>query len=175
MLDFVQPMLRGRRLATRRMRVSEFAREFYELRGARLYARGIRWHLESERMRDFTISFNPGRFNQVLDNLTTNSEYWIEQQYGISSGRGRIMIEINDPELIFYDNGPGIRPDLEESIFDLFSTGKDETEGNGIGLFITRQLLARDNCGISLTQDRNEAKRRYRFAINFAGVKAPSE
>jgi signal transduction histidine kinase len=172
MLDFVQPMLRGRRLSKRRTKVSAFARDFYELRGARLYARGIKWHLESEEMRDFEISFNPGRFNQVLDNLTTNSEYWIEQLHGVNSGRGRITVEIRDPEFIFYDNGPGVQPDLEESIFDLFATGKDDTEGNGLGLFITRQLLARDNCGISLMPDRNEHDRRYRFAINFAGVKA---
>jgi signal transduction histidine kinase len=157
------------------MKVSEFARDFYELRGARLYARGIKWHLESEDMSDFDISFNPGRFNQVIDNLTTNSEYWIEQSYGANSGKGRITIEIKDPELIFYDNGPGVRPDLEDSIFDLFSTGKDQTEGNGLGLFITRQLLSRDNCGISLMRERNEQNRRYRFAINFAGVKARKE
>jgi len=172
MLDFVQPMLRGRRLTKRRAKISTFARDFYELRGARLYTRGIKWHLDSEAMRDFEISFNAGRFNQVLDNLTTNSEYWIEQVYGVNSGKGRITIEIADPELIFYDNGPGVRPDLEESIFDLFSTGKDQSEGNGLGLFITRQLLARDNCGISLMAERNEHNRRYRFAINFAGVKA---
>lgn len=172
MLDFVQPMLRGRRLAVRRTKTSVFARDFYELRGARLYARGIKWHLESETMRDFEISFNPGRFNQVLDNLTTNSEYWIEQLHGKEDGKGRITIEINDPELVFYDNGPGVRPDLEDAIFELFATGKDDTEGNGLGLFITRQLLARDNCSISLGPERNEHGRRYRFAINFAGVKA---
>jgi len=174
MLDFVQPMLRGRRLAVRRGKASSFARDFYELRGARLFARGIKWQLESETMRDFEMSFNPGRFNQVLDNLTTNSEYWIEQLHGTKAGKGRITIEINDPEIIFYDNGPGIRPDLEDSVFELFATGKDDTEGNGLGLFITRQLLARDNCSISLATDRNDHGRKYRFAINFAGVKARS-
>jgi len=172
MLDFVQPMLRGRRLSKRRAKVSAFTREFYELRGARLYARGVKWHLDSEQMEDFEISFNPGRFNQVLDNLTTNSEYWIEQQYGVKSGKGCITVEIHDPELVFYDNGPGISPDLEDSLFELFATGKDETEGNGLGLFITRQLLARDNCGISLMPQRNQHGRRYRFAVNFAGAKA---
>ena len=87
-------------------------------------------------MRDFEISFNPGRFNQVLDNLTMNSEYWIEQLFGINSGNGRITIEINDPELIFYDNGPGVRPDLEESIFDLFQRERNKPRETGLGYLL---------------------------------------
>ena len=82
MIDFVRPMLRGRRLSRRRAKISEFVRSFFELRGARLLTRGINWQFEDERMQDFEIAFNPGRFTQVLDNLTTNSEYWLEHHYG---------------------------------------------------------------------------------------------
>ncbi|HLX69415.1 MAG TPA: sensor histidine kinase [Verrucomicrobiae bacterium] len=171
MIDFVRPMLRGRRLSRRRAKISEFAQSFFELRGARLLSRGIRWHLETEQMFDFEILFNPGRFTQVLDNLTTNSEYWIEHFYGAKSGKGKIFLEIRDPELVFYDNGQGIRPDLEESIFGLFVSGKEAEEGSGLGLFITRQLLQRDNCTISLDTKRNEHGRLYRFIINFSGAK----
>jgi signal transduction histidine kinase len=171
MIDFVRPMLRGRRLARRRAKVSEFVRSFFELRGARLLSRNIRWHLDSEGMRDFEILFNPGRFTQVLDNLTTNSEYWLEHFYGAESGRGKIHVEIHDPELVFYDNGQGIRPDLEETLFELFVSGKEAEEGSGLGLFITRQLLQRDNCSVYLDPSRNEHNRLYRFVINFAGAR----
>jgi signal transduction histidine kinase len=171
MIDFVRPMLRGRRLSRRRAQISEFMRSFFELRGARLISREIRWHFETEHMSDFDILFNPGRFTQVLDNLTTNSEYWIEQFYGPKSGKGKIFLEIHDPDLVFYDNGQGIRPDLEESIFGLFVSGKEVEEGSGLGLFITRQLLQRDNCTISLDTKRNEHGRLYRFIINFSGAK----
>jgi signal transduction histidine kinase len=171
MIDFVRPMLRGRRLSRRRANLSDFVRSFFELRGARLLTRGIKWQFEQEGMRDFEIAFNPGRFTQALDNLTTNSEYWIEHYYGAGSKKGRIFLEIRDPELIFYDNGKGIRPDLEESLFELFASGKEGDEGNGLGLFITRQLLLRDNCTISVDLARNEHKRLYRFIINFSGAK----
>jgi signal transduction histidine kinase len=172
MMDFVQPMLRGRRLTRRRAMVSEFVKSFLDLRGARLFARGIAWHVESEGMRDFEISINPGRLIQILDNLTTNSEYWIEQRHGAKSTAGRIGIEIVDPNLIFFDNGPGVRPDLEESLFEMFTSGRDEDEGNGLGLFITQELLHRDNCSIALDSKRNDQKRLFRFVLNLSGVKS---
>lgn len=171
MVDFVRPMLRGRRLSRRRATMSEFVKSFLELRGARLKARGINWFIEPDGLRDFEILFNPGRFTQVLDNLTTNSEYWLQHHFGSSSTQGRIALEIRDPELVFYDNGQGIRPDLEESLFELFVSGKEENEGNGLGLFITRQLLIRDNCTISIDSARNEHNRLYRFILNFSGAK----
>ena len=100
-----------------------------------------------------------------------NSEYWIEHFFGSNKGHGRIFVEIRDPELIFYDNGQGIRPDLEETLFELFVSGKETEEGSGLGLFITRQLLQRDNCSISLDPARNSHGRLYRFIINFSGAK----
>lgn len=172
MVDFVQPMLRGRRITRRRAKVSEFLRSFYELRGARLLTHGINWHVESEDIKDFAISFNPGRFTQVIDNLTTNSEYWLDHHFGAGTKKGRISLEIHDPELVFFDNGMGVRPDLEDSLFEAFTSGKEHDEGNGLGLFITKQLLLRDNCSIALDNVRNKHGRRYRFIINFSGVKA---
>jgi signal transduction histidine kinase len=175
MLDFVQPSLRGRRLTRRNGKLSEFVKGFYELRGARLYGRGITWKMETETMDDFRISYNEGRLYQLLDNLTTNSEYWIEQKYGVGTRKGQITVEIHDPEFIFYDNGPGVRPDLEESLFELFSSGREGNDGNGLGLFITRELLKRDNCSIYLAKRRNSEGRRFQFHINFSGVKADAK
>lgn len=171
MINFVQPMLRGRRLSKRKGLLSSFVREFFDLRGSRLLTRGIRWHIETEQMRDFEILFNPGRFTQILDNLTTNSEYWLGHRYGRESKKGTITIGVNDPELVFYDNGPGIATHVEESLFELFSSGKPREEGSGLGLFITRQLLLRDNCDIALAGARNEEGRLYRFVINFSGAR----
>jgi signal transduction histidine kinase len=171
MIEFVRPMLRGRRLSRQRAKMSEFVQSFFQLRGARLKTRGINWYVETENQRDFEILFNPGRFTQVMDNLTTNSEYWIEHFHGSQNGHGKLFIEINDPELVFYDNGQGIRPDLEETLFELFVSGREGGEGTGLGLFVTRQLLLRDNCTISLDSRRNEHGRLYRFVLNFSGVK----
>lgn len=175
MMEFVQPMLRGKRLTKRRALASKFVSDFFEQRGPRLYTRGITWLPEVEPGGDFEILFNPGRFVQIMDNLTTNSEYWIEHLFGAGSKQGVITVKVDEPNIIFSDNGPGVRPDLEDSMFQMFSSGKPKGEGTGLGLFITQQLLLRDSCSIMLDHDTNRNGRRYRFVLNFSGVKATSK
>jgi len=170
MIDFVQPMLRGKRASRQRAMISEFVQNFYELRGARLRSKNIHWHVEDRERRDFKIAYNTGRFIQVFDNLTTNSEYWIARRYR-ESKKGRIDVVISDPELIFWDNGPGVQSEYEETLFDLFVSGKPADEGNGLGLYITQQLLLRDNCSISMSPERNTDGRLFKFVINFSGVR----
>jgi len=172
MLLLVQPMLRGKRMTRRQAKLSEFVRTFFEQRGPRLKTNGVVWSVEPEGMADFVISFNPGRFLQIIDNLATNSEYWIEHLYGAGHKEGKIFVLVRDPELIFWDNGPGVREDLEDSLFQMFESGKPRREGNGLGLFIAQQLLLREGCSISLDEDRNRHGRRFRFVIDFSGVKS---
>jgi signal transduction histidine kinase len=170
MLDIIQPMLRGRRWTGRTAKLSEFVAEYFKMRGGRLRAHNIAWHIEVDLATDFTISINQGRLIQILDNLVSNSEYWIQDHWGRDSDKGRINIEINSPTLSIWDNGPGIRPDLEGSLFEMFVSGKPGNKGNGLGLFITRQLLERDNCTISIDPERNRNDRLFKFVINFSGV-----
>lgn len=172
MLDLLQPMLRGRRFAKRTAKVSELVKEYFELRGPRLRARGILWEVVSDVASDFSVTINPGRLTQVLDNLVTNSEYWLEDHWGRGSNEGRIRIEIAKPKLIYSDNGRGVSPNVEASLFELFVSGKPAGQGNGLGLFITRQLLERDNCTIFLDEERNRHERRYRFNINLSDVRS---
>lgn len=171
MLLLVQPMLRGKRMTRRKAKVSEFVRSFFEQRGPRLTTHGVTWFVEPEAMADFEITFNPGRFVQIMDNLATNSEYWIKHLFGAAHKNGKIFIQIRDPELLFWDNGPGVREDLEDSLFQLFETGKPRSEGSGLGLFITQQLLLRDGCSIRLDDERNSNGRRFRFVVDFFGAK----
>jgi signal transduction histidine kinase len=172
MLDLVQPMLRGRRWAKRTAKVSELVDEYFQLRGARLKSRGILWEVSVDVTTDFMVTINPGRLTQVLDNLVTNSEYWIEDHFGKGSKAGRLRVDIQKPRIIFSDNGPGIRPDLEGSMFELFVSGKPAGQGNGMGLFITRQLLERDNCTITLDPERNRNDRLFKFVINLADIRS---
>jgi signal transduction histidine kinase len=172
MLDLLQPMLRGRRFAKRTAKVSELVAEYFNLRGPRLKTRGILWEVVGDVASDFSVTINPGRLTQVLDNLVTNSEYWLEDHWGRGSKEGRIKIEIAKPKLIYSDNGPGVHPNVEASLFELFVSGKPAGQGNGLGLFITRQLLERDNCTIFLDEERNRNERRYRFNINLSDVRS---
>jgi signal transduction histidine kinase len=92
-----------------------------------------------------------GMIVQILENLISNSVYWLKQQKKISNDfRPRIAITIllNRKEIHFSDNGPGIAPDRKEDIFLPFFTTKPPGEGKGLGLYISREIA--DYHGASL-------------------------
>lgn len=86
---------------------------------------------------------------QVFINLFDNSLYWLK-----TVDRERhiiISIDGNNQRLIFSDNGPGIKDDDVNYIFEAFYSGKGE-EGRGLGLYIARQLLDRYDYSIDLAE-----------------------
>ena len=83
-----------------------------------------------------------GLIAQVLENLLTNSVYWL--QMGLSPGQKHRRIEIDiDPRsltLTVTDNGPGIEPKYADDIFrPYYSTRKN---GKGLGLYIAGELVS---------------------------------
>ncbi len=86
---------------------------------------------------------------QVVINLFDNSLYWLKT---VNKERLiKITIDGNSQRLIFSDNGPGIKDDDVNYIFEAFYSGKGE-EGRGLGLYIARQLLDRYDYSINLAE-----------------------
>jgi len=91
---------------------------------------------------DFTLRFDASHLQQVLFNLWDNSfqhggadgrRIEIELAAGSGRGEGASFIDVRD-------NGPGIRPDLRDRVFEpFFSTGHT---GTGLGLYLARELCA---------------------------------
>ena len=86
---------------------------------------------------------------QVFINLFDNSLYWLKTVNG--ERRIKISIDGNMQRLIFSDNGPGIKDDDVNYVFEAFYSGKGE-EGSGLGLYIARQLLDRYDYSIDLAE-----------------------
>ncbi|MGH8482160.1 MAG: sensor histidine kinase, partial [Nevskiaceae bacterium] len=90
---------------------------------------------------DFATRFDPSHLEQVLFNLWDNSF-----QHGGADGR-RIEVELatgtardSGAWLEVRDNGPGIRRDLRDRVFEpFFSTAH---AGTGLGLYLARELCA---------------------------------
>jgi signal transduction histidine kinase len=57
--------------------------------------------------------------------------------------------------MVFADNGPGIGKDDIPYIFEPFYSGKGE-EGRGLGLYIARQLLERNDYTIDLIESKKD-------------------
>ncbi len=77
---------------------------------------------------------------QVLINLINNS---IDSLANIEDARKLITIEVTELaegiRIIVSDNGPGIQPDLADSLFELARSSKPD--GMGVGLWISRYMI----------------------------------
>lgn len=90
---------------------------------------------------------------QLFLNLFDNAVYWLRSKGG---GKKQIEVLLNgvDGELVFSDNGPGIKPDDAPYIFEPFYSGRGE-DGRGLGLYIARQLLERHDYAIELADTKS--------------------
>ncbi|ORJ62857.1 sensor histidine kinase [Geothermobacter hydrogeniphilus] len=84
------------------------------------------------------ISGDPDRLRQVFVNLLLNAA----QAMG-GCGRVVVTLGIEEESLVarVHDNGPGVPPGMEESIFQPFVTTKGCEEGTGLGLSLCRKLI----------------------------------
>jgi anti-sigma regulatory factor (Ser/Thr protein kinase) len=102
---------------------------------------------------------------QLLINLFDNSVYWLAMP-NIIEKKISITLDGENQQVIFSDNGPGIRNDDKPFIFEAFYSGKED--GRGLGLYIARQLLQRMGFSISLAEIPSEKiLSGANFVINF--------
>jgi len=93
---------------------------------------------------------------QILINLIDNSIYWLNT---IDNDDKTILVTLdgNSTQMIFSDNGPGVRDDDKAYIFEPFFSGKG-SEGRGLGLYIIRSILNNNDYSIHLADIHQEKK-----------------
>lgn len=90
---------------------------------------------------------------QLFLNLFDNAVYWLKSR---DTGRKiEILLDGDEQTLVFADNGPGVNPDDVPYIFEPFFSGRGE-DGRGLGLYIARQLLERQDYSIELASTASE-------------------
>jgi signal transduction histidine kinase len=120
---------------------------------------------------DFDIEINRGRIVQVIDNLLLNSEYWLKESLGRDGEfKPQITIDYEPYRLRIWDNGPGIDQSVEATLFEPFVTRKPKTQGRGLGLYITAQIMDSFGGGVTLLHDRNSFGRRYIFELDLTSI-----
>jgi signal transduction histidine kinase len=83
-----------------------------------------------------------GMIVQILENLVSNSVYWMEMRSARESQYVptiTVRIDMNPPTITFSDNGRGIAPDHRERVFRPFWSLKEKSKRRGLGLFIARE------------------------------------
>ena len=119
----------------------------------------------------FAINMNKGKLTQVFDNLVLNAEYWLREALRAGAlTTGQIRLLVDEPVVRVMDNGRGVEERVEDTVFEPFVTTKRSGDGRGLGLFVARQLLDSESCGILLLGDRNAMGRRYVFEIDLSGA-----
>lgn len=118
---------------------------------------------------EFSIISNPvpqilarsEEIQQVLFNIVRNAVQAID-------GNGKININVAQQQdwidVYIQDNGPGISHEQLNQIFDPFYTTKGPDEGEGLGLYIVRQIVTRYQGTI---EAESEVGAGTRFAIRF--------
>jgi PAS domain S-box-containing protein len=91
---------------------------------------------------DVTIDADPMRLEQVFVNIISNAAKYTQPGGRIDIAAGAVHREL---VVRVRDSGVGIRPDMLESVFDLFvqerKTEDRKQQGLGIGLAVVRQLV----------------------------------
>ncbi|EOG5628869.1 TPA: ATP-binding protein [Pseudomonas aeruginosa] len=108
----------------------------------------------------FLANVVQGQMYQIFENLISNSVYWLTHHYSmlLESGAGvtdfspliEVIINAENREVVFRDNGPGIRVTDASKVFDPFFSKKPS--GRGIGLYIVKNLCAENNIAVSLVE-----------------------
>ncbi len=106
---------------------------------AALRARAVR--LELGVIADESVAMHRDRLAQVLINIIDNAV-----KHGRPGGRIRLTTTVEEKRFLLCsitDDGPGIKPELHDSIFALGERGRTTATGSGIGLAVVRLLLER--------------------------------
>jgi signal transduction histidine kinase len=91
----------------------------------------------------FRITAVKGMFVQILENLISNSLYWLRLQRKEKpefKSEIRIVIDTKAKRITFEDNGPGIAEHRRDRVFEPFYTTKSAKTARGLGLYISREL-----------------------------------
>lgn len=108
-----------------------------------------------------------GMVVQVLENLISNSVYWLEvKSEREPSFTPEIKVEVHGgpPTIRFEDNGPGVAPENKEQIFKIFFSLKDTKRRRGLGLYIARDAAEHHGGTLVLDdQERADTDRLNRF------------
>lgn len=101
--------------------------------------------------KDIHVLMDKDKFNQILNNLLTNSLRYINDSGEVYIGLTRLK---NSIRLIVKDNGIGIRKENLSHIFERFyrvDTSRNKaTGGSGLGLSIVKSLIEAHNGSISV-------------------------
>ncbi len=102
---------------------------------------GVQLRFEGSRPDSFSVPGHDSRLGQVISNLLVNAQSFSEPGTKVRVTCRRLRHEV---EIVVEDDGPGIRPDALERIFERFYTDRPNQsfgQNSGLGLSISKQII----------------------------------
>ncbi|WP_224996636.1 ATP-binding protein [Cesiribacter sp. SM1] len=81
------------------------------------------------------------RLNTVLNNLVANAIKYHRLQYPEARVTVDASLEGDELHLLVADNGPGIPPNVQARMFEMFYRGNERSGGSGLGLYIVKESI----------------------------------
>jgi signal transduction histidine kinase len=142
-LQTLDPLSTARRQVKETFSVGDVIQEITEAREAQARRHRVQVRIVSDSDRSWRIKAVKGMLIQIIENLLSNSFYWLKHQAIVQTGfKPRITINLNgsDQTIAVTDNGPGIDPSRAKEVFEPFVTSKPPGQGSGLGLYIAREM-----------------------------------
>jgi signal transduction histidine kinase len=139
-----------RRLERKRVEIigADIERFITELFSERLERHHVRLEATS-RFRDHRFVGFPSTFYPVFVNLVDNAIWWLGDR-----PRRDILLQARDGVMSVIDSGPGVPERDLDRIFEFGFTRKPD--GRGTGLYVSRQVLRRENFDLRVRADDRE-------------------
>jgi signal transduction histidine kinase len=168
-VETLDPMSTSRRQVKENFDPFEVVRQILDGRKAQASRHHIRIkgnYNEAHQWR--TVKAVKGMFIQVIENIISNSFYWLKMQSNLERNF-RPYIEVNLDQdcktISVTDNGPGISPKESEKIFEAFVTSKPPGLGKGLGLYISREIAEYHDWDLYVLKEDTIRKGRYNTFI----------
>jgi two-component system NtrC family sensor kinase len=118
-----------------------------------------------------------GHLQQVFMNLITNAFAAIEGE-GVVTISTRLNSTGNRVEILFKDNGPGIKKENRDKIFEAFFTTKKIGEGTGLGLSVSQGIVTKYGGEITfetVSEEEDSERKGTTFTVSLPVVPSESE
>lgn len=145
--------------------------DIQEAHSAEFARRGVvfKFELPTEPVRVRAVK---GMVVQILENLISNSTYWMQLRQAKESGyRPEIRVALEDDPVTISvsDNGPGIAHDNREKVFRAFWSLKEQSKRRGLGLYIAKECAQYLGGDLSLKTGANPDARLREFVLELPG------
>ncbi len=158
-LRILDPLSTAGRQVKERFELGAWVREILGSHSAQFERHGIGVSVKAVPGRgELWVKAVRGMIAQIVENLLSNSVYWLKREKRTNPGFEPIIaisIDTDKRMLSFSDNGPGVEPDRRDEIFYPFVSTKPAREGKGLGLYISQEIAKYHGARLFLSDARS--------------------